>query len=104
NIYAAENEGANELLREIPAALAISPDDVLDALHVKRVTTEKQAVELSLSESQIVEALRDGELHFEDLLSVTELSVSELTNALFNLELNGLIQNTGGNYYSLAGM
>ena len=104
NIYAAENEGANELLREIPAALAICPDDVLDALHVKRATVEKQAVELSLSESQIVDALHDGELHFEDLLSVTELSVSELTNALFNLELNGLIQNTGGNYYSLAGM
>lgn len=104
NIYAAENEGANELLREIPDALVISPDDVLDALHIKRECIEKQAVEINIAESQILEALRDGEMHFEELLAVTELDVGELTNTLFNLELNGLIQNTGGNYYALAGV
>lgn len=104
NIYAAESEGTNELLREIPDALAIRPEDVLDALHIKREFIEKQPVELSFCENQIVEALRDGERHFEDLLSDTGLGVSELTNSLFSLELNGLIQNTGGNYYSLAGM
>ncbi len=104
NIYAAESEGANELLREIPDALVISPEDVLDALHVKREYVEKHTVELTLCESQIVEALHDGEAHFEELLAVTGMGVGDLTNALFNLELNGMIQNTGGNYYSLAGM
>lgn len=102
NIFAAESEGVNELLRETPHALAIKPEDVLDALHIKRESTEKKAVELNLVENQIVEALHDEELHFEDLLSITQLTVSELTTALFNLELNGLVQNTGGNYYALA--
>lgn len=104
NIFAAESEGANELLREMPDALAIKPEDVLDALHIKRTGSEKKTVELSLVENQIIEALHDEELHFEELLSITQLTVGELTNALFNLELNGLIQNTGGNYYSLAGV
>lgn len=104
NIFAAESEGANGLLREMPHALAISPEDVLDALHVKRQGIEPQAVELSLFENQILEALHDEELHFEELLSITGLSVGELTNTLFNLELNGLVQSTGGNYYALAGM
>ena len=102
NIFAAESEGANELLREMPHALAIKPEDVLDALHIKRDSVEKKVVELNLVENQIVEALHDEELHFEDLLSLTQLTVSELTTALFNLELNGLVQNTGGNYYALA--
>lgn len=104
NIYAAENEGGNELLREIPDALVICADDVLDALHVKRASSETQVVEINITGSRILEALRDGEQHFEELLELTELSVSELTNELFDLELNGLIQNTGGNYYALAGV
>jgi len=104
NIFAAESEGANGLLREIPHAIAISPEDVLEALHVKRQGIEPQTAELSLFENQIVEALRDEELHFEELLDITGLSVGELTNTLFNLELNGLVQSTGGNYYALAGM
>ena len=104
NIYAAESEGGNELLRECPHALAITPDDVLDGLGVKRVGIKKQVVEISMAESQILEALRDDEKHFEELLAITELSVSELTSTLFNLTVNGLIQETGGNYYSLSGM
>ncbi len=104
NIYAAENEGGNELLRECPHALVISPQDVLDAIGIKRNVFRKEVVEISLAESQILEALRDGEKHFEELLAETELGVSELTSMLFNLSMNGLIQDTGGNYYSLSGM
>ena len=71
---------------------------------IKRNVFRKEVVEISLAESQILEALRDGEKHFEELLAETELGVSELTSMLFNLSMNGLIQDTGGNYYSLSGM
>lgn len=104
NIYAAECEGGNELLREIPNALVISPEDVLDALNIKRVGLKKQVVEISLVESQILEALRDGEKHFEELIALTGLNLGELTSTLFNLTVNGLIEETGGNYYALAGV
>ncbi len=102
NIYAAESEGANLLLREMPHALVISPDDVLDAMHIVREVQVTDTVELTIAENQVLEALHDGELHFEELLEKTGLNVSDLTNALFNLDINGLVQNTGGNYYSLA--
>ena len=84
--------------------MVISPQDVLDAMGIKRNVFRKEVVEISLAESQILEALRDGEKHFEELLAETELGVSELTSMLFNLSMNGLIQDTGGNYYSLSGM
>lgn len=102
NIYAAECEGNNHLLMEMPHALVISPENVLDALHVAREVVEKQTVELSIVENMIVEELKNGEKHFEELLAATDLTVGELTNALFNLEMNGIVDNIGGNYYDLA--
>jgi predicted Rossmann fold nucleotide-binding protein DprA/Smf involved in DNA uptake len=50
----------------------------------------------------VVEALHDRELHFEELLDLTSLSAGELSTMLMNLEINGIIEHTGGNYYSLA--
>ena len=77
-------------------------DDVLDAMKVNREVRVKEAVELDFAESQIVDALHDNELHFEELLEITGLNVAELTNTLINLELNGIVQQTTGNYYILA--
>lgn len=102
NIYDEESEGGNELLREMPHALAIKPEDVLDALHLAREVVNKEPIELSLVENQILEALKDGEKHFEELLQQTELNVGELTNVLFELEIEGLISKISGNYYVLA--
>ena len=101
NIYDEENAGGNELLREMPHALAISPEDVLDALHVQREVVEKQPVQLDLVESSIIDALHDGEKHFEELLAETGLGVADLTNVLFNLEIDGLVVKTAGNFYAL---
>lgn len=102
NIYDEESMGCNSLLREMPHALAISPEDVLDCLHIAREVVVKQEVQLSIVESIIIEALRDDEKHFEELLELTSLSVSELTGVLFDMELEGLIVKTQGNYYSKA--
>ena len=100
NIYDEENQGGNDLLREMPHALAISPEDVLDALHVQREVVVKEPVQLSLVESSILDDLHDGEKHFEELLADTGLNVADLTNVLFNLEIEGLVVKSAGNYYS----
>lgn len=104
NIYSAENEGGNELLRECPHALVFSAQDVLDAMGIKRPSVKRQVVEVSLAENQILQALQEGEMHFEELLSACELDMGELTSALFNLTVEGLVQETGGNYYALSGV
>ena len=102
NIFMEEAAGSNELLKEMPHAIVFSPDEVLDAMHVNREVRERETVELDFAETQIVDALHDNELHFEELLDITGLNVSELTNTLINLELNGIIEKTNGNYYVLA--
>ncbi len=102
NIFMEEAAGSNELLKEMPHAMVFSAEDVLDAMRVNREVREKEPVELDFAETQIVDALHDDELHFEELLDITGLTVSELTNTLINLELNGIIQQLSGNYYTLA--
>ena len=102
NIFMEEAAGSNELLKEMPHALVFDPSDVLDAMRVEREVREKAPVALDFVESKIVDALHDDELHFEELLDISGLGVAELTNVLFNLELNGIVEKTSGNYYTLA--
>ncbi len=101
NIYQEECAGSNEYLRNAPHALVICPEDVLDGMRIEREVVQKEAVELSLVENMIVEALHDGELHFEQLLDATSLNVGDLTEALFNLQLNGIVNQLSGNFYEL---
>ncbi len=102
NINSPESEGTNKLLQEMPHALVIESEDVLSRLGVRAVSMDTEVVELNICETLIVTALHDKELHFEELLEVTSLSAGELSTMLMNLELNGIIEQTGGNYYSLA--
>lgn len=100
NIYSTESEGSNALLKEMPHSLVISPQDILDDMGVKSEEKVEEQVELSIGETLVLEALHDGELHFEELLAKTGLNVGELTNLLFNLQLGGLVDDLGGNYYA----
>lgn len=102
NVYDDESAGGNELLREMPHALVISPEDVLDQMGVCREETVQKTIELSIVQTEILDALHDGERHFEELIEVTGLSVSELTSVLFDLEIEGLVFKGAGNFYSLA--
>lgn len=102
NINSPESEGTNKLLQEMPHSLVIESEDVLARLGVRAVSIDTEVVELNICETLIVEALHDKELHFEELIEITSLSAGELTPLLMNLEINGIIEQTGGNYYSLS--
>ena len=102
NINSPESEGTNRLLQEMPHALVISSEDVLSRLGVRAVSVDAEVIELNICETLVVEALHDKELHFEELLEITSLSAGELSTMLMNLEINGIIEQTGGNYYSLS--
>ena len=102
NINSPESEGTNKLLQEMPHALVIESEDVLSRLGVRAVSVDTEVVELNICETLIVEALHDKELHFEELLEITSLSAGELSTMLMNLEINGIIEQTGGNFYSLS--
>lgn len=102
NINSPESEGTNKLLQEMPHSLVIEPQDVFDRLNIRISAKQDEIIELTLAETLITEALHDKELHFEELLDAAGLSAGELNNLLINLELNGIIEQTSGNYYCLS--
>lgn len=102
NINSPESEGTNKLLQEMPHSLVLEAEDVFSRLGVKQVKRETEVVELNMAETMIVDALHDKELHFEELLEISGLAAGELNTILMSLELNGIIEETGGNHYALA--
>lgn len=100
NINSEQGKGSNMLIKSMQGSIVLQPEDILAdyGINAKR---EEVAIQLDLNEQLIVEALRAGELHFEDLLEATGLSVNELNSLLVGMEINDLIDKLGGNYYSL---
>jgi DNA processing protein len=81
-------------------ALVLSPEDVLKDFGVK-ANIIKPSYQLSIAEELVCQALVEGELHFEELLEKTELSVNELSSLLMQMEINDLVDKVNGNYYQL---
>ena len=103
NIYSPESKGTNALLRTMPHALTLSPEDVLDHYRIDAPSSGDgaEAVQFDMTETLVLGCLHEGEKHFEELLAETGLSASELSTVLVNLELAGALEQTGGNHYAL---
>lgn len=104
NINSEASLGTNALLKEMQGAMVLSPSDVLSALGInkEKQSKDKDTVQLSFVAQNIVELLYEGELHFEEILSKTDVGASELASVLTELEIMGVIVRLAGNYYALA--
>ncbi|HKL93986.1 MAG TPA: DNA-processing protein DprA [Clostridia bacterium] len=102
NINSPASAGSNQVLRTMQGAIVLSPEDVLSGLGIyNKKQTKEDTVQLSILEQQLVDALYEGDLHFEELLNISKCSASELSAMLMNLELCGVIEKLAGNYYML---
>ena len=86
--------GCNELIKK-GAILTDCPTDIID-FYGKTV----KKIELSLSsvEKEVINALKDGELHIEKLSTLINKKVFELTPILSILEIKGIIVKSGNVY------
>jgi len=102
NVYSPESRGTNELLRSMPHALTLSPEDVFAHYRIRpEGEKEEEQVQFDITETLVLDSLHDGEKHFEELLADTGLGAAELSTVLVNLELAGALVDTGGNHYAL---
>jgi len=91
--------GCNDLIKK-GAILADMPEDILDFYN--KNTKESKRIELSQVELEIVNALKDGELHVQKISSALGKQVYELTPIISMLEIKGVINKNGVNVYGLA--
>lgn len=102
-INSVQSLGSNKLLRDIPHALVIEPEDVLSVLHISSTSEKKEPIQLSFAQQQVLRLLEaEGELHFESLLEGSSLEYTELNLALLELEMAGIVDKLPGNYFALA--
>ena len=95
--------GCNRLL-QTGAAVLLSPSDVLDFLglkYEKKLTDYKNTEKrLAKNENLVYSFLDSRPKHFDAIVSACGLSMAECMESLFRLELAGIVNKTGNQYYS----
>lgn len=95
-------QGSNLLLKTCQGALVLSPDDIISQLGIKQQPEKKaSSMQLDFMEERLIEALSFSEMHFDDLIDLTGLGVSDLNSLLVRMEIVGLIRKLDNNYYGV---
>lgn len=95
--------GTNQAIKDGKGMCVTDVNDIYFAYKVdtKYEKREVTGLQLDITEQMIQTVLEVGDLHFEELLQITHLKVSELTAILTKLELLGIVCKTAGNNYTL---
>lgn len=101
NINSPQSKGTNLLIKSMQGCIVTEPEDILKDYNLDRAKNEKETYQLTIAEQQIMSEVEKGETHFEKFIELTALQVNELNSVLLNLEINGLIEKTNGNFYIL---
>jgi len=101
SILAPQSKGTNKLIQNGALPL-LSPDDVLQALHLGRAGEQRAARRVLPAdeiESQVMNALGSEPLHVDEIRSHTGLPVEKVSAALVMMELKGMVRQVGGMQY-----
>ncbi len=103
SIYNQASSGCNRYIKECQSRAVTDVNDIYDEIGLKKVDIKKpSALQLDVNENAILEELTSkGELHFEELLQVVDLTVPQLNSLLIKMESVGLITKTKHNYWSV---
>lgn len=92
--------GCNSVIKSLQGSMVLSPDDILEAYHLKGEKLVGNVVQLSIDEELVLSIIGTNELHYEELLEKSGLEAKVLNTLLVRLELKKIITKLPGNYYS----
>jgi len=103
NITSEKSEGCNSLIRSNAAAIAVSPQTMLQDLGLTELPFEKTQVKEitfnSKEEELIYNILSTEPIHIDSIPQLTNLDISEILVILLEMEFNGQIKQLPGKYY-----
>jgi len=115
SIDSAGSRGTNKLIKQ-GAKLIENTDDILEEIipqmEIKNVriresapspqkTNAKCLPQMSADEQKIIDLISAKKLHIDDLIATAGLSSAEILSALTRLELQGIVQQHPGKFFSL---
>lgn len=99
-INSPNSAGTNKIIKEFSGSIALSPDDILAALNIKKQENSKiTSIQLDLNEQIILNYITAEKKTFQEIADHTGMPVSELNATLLNLEVEGLITKLANNSY-----
>jgi DNA processing protein len=101
SVLAPQSKGTNKLIRDGAQPL-LTPQDLLQALNLTRVSAQKSARRLLPAdevESQLLATLGSEPMHVDELRNQTGLPVEKVSAALVMMELKGMVRQVGGMNY-----
>lgn len=101
NISSRKSEGTNMLAKSLQGAMVTNVNDIFEAIGIKKLELKPKTAKLDMIEEFIINALRQGERHLEELLQLTDLRIADLSAILVKMELLGLINKLDNNYYGV---
>jgi len=104
NILNSVSFGPNSIIKEgaIPVTCT---KDILETLNLTNIKSFKKSLEIipkSHEEKLILKFLSHDPIHINDLMRLTNMSVSVTNSTLIMMEMKGMVKNTGGMQYILA--
>jgi len=105
SIFSQKSAGCHLLFKRGIARPITCAQDIFDELPMLTAASSrkpKPAVQLSLSEQTIVDALSDQPIHIDELASGTSLTTSDLLVALLKLEFSGVVRQLPGKHFIVA--
>lgn len=94
--------GTNRLIQQGAACLT-NGEDLLRYFNLEGINNPALQHDLSSTQQQICTLVKSNALHIDELIIQTGLAASDLSIILTELELLGVITNTGGMKYALTG-
>jgi len=101
NINCYASQGTNKLIANKEAKIITSIEDFIKEIAGKSIISQKvlQSKQISLEQQNILNILKSDEVHFDDIVVESGLSVAQLSTLLTNMEMIGLIEKLPGNYF-----
>lgn len=101
NINCYASQGTNDLIANHGAHMVTSAADLIKTLtgRMGNATTSRPVKQISLEQQNILSILKTDEVHFDDIVLESGLSVPQLSTLLTNMEMIGLIEKLPGNYF-----
>ncbi len=103
SIYNQASAGCNKYIKDCQTRAVCNVNDIYNELGMRETDLSKpSAIQLDINENAILEKIQEnGEMHFEEILQVVDLSVPQLNSLLIKMESVGLITKTKYNYWSV---
>lgn len=94
--------GTNSLIKNFYKCMVLTPGDILKDFNITcpNLIEQNQIMQLNIEEQQIINAIKNDTLHFEEIQKLTNMETKKLNTILGRLQLRDIIKKYAGNYFS----